>query len=46
MRVVLTDLTTKRWQGVNMSNIQRVVELVSSKEIFGVVLDEGNIETK
>lgn len=43
MRVVLTDLTTKRWQGVNMSNIQRIVELLSSKEIFGAVLDEGDI---
>lgn len=43
MRVVLTDLTTKRWQGVNMSNIQRVVELISLKEIFGEVLDEGDI---
>lgn len=42
MRVVLTDLTTKRWQGVNMSNIQRVVELISSEEIFGEVLNEEN----
>lgn len=42
MRVVLTDLTTKRWQGVNMINIQRVVELMSSKEIFGEMLDEEN----
>lgn len=40
MRVVLTDLTTKRWQGVNMSNIQRVVDEFIGSEVLGEIGSE------
>lgn len=42
MRVVLTDLTTKRWMGVNMNNIQKVVDELSGREVFGEVRSEND----
>ncbi len=42
MRVVLTDLTTKRWQGVNVNNIQKVVDEFSGREVFGEVRSEND----
>jgi hypothetical protein len=35
MRLVLTDLSTKRWQGVNINNLTNLVKEVNSHPILG-----------
>ena len=35
MRLVLTDLSTKRWQGVNINNLTNLVKEINSRPILG-----------